>query len=414
MPWSGGSGRGGYGGEEGGQQYCKLKVRLAAKVADTEKCSMFKYRNGSLREKTIKFKMSKAQTKKPPTPQKTRMAVNQDGNIAPFKNMELDTAAIRLDLLQVAVMWDFDPDTESWIQTPIMVYFPKGRDLFGGIRVAVKVILIKDRDQVLKTAVDEIQNCPERLEKNTYYYTGHCALYVAKKYRQKQPAKVHFDELLTQAVADAYGQKFNRAEHSLGCKKLPKVAILPVSVMKINESGLFYNIEPFLPGKYQKFNDNYNYVHQSTHFDFKAEKNRDMDPKARRRILRSKQFSQLAQAFSHFTYEMSKGKCIVVDVQGVGSYYTDAQIHTQDGKGFGLGNLGQRGIWGFRDAHTCTKVCRKLQLPPISLRHNSNNSDPARTKTPAKKCPKPQIYEPEREGMDVSGWEPQAQENSVR
>lgn len=281
MPWPGESkrGPGDYEGQEG--RHCKIKVRLA-KVADkAENCVMFKYRNRSHGhgEKPSKIKMCRTAERSPQkkTPsKKTRMAINQDGNITPFKNMELDTAAIRLDLLQVAVMWDFDPDTESWIQTPIMVYFPKGRDLFGGIRVAVKVILIKDQNQVLKKAVDEIQSCPDLLEKNTYYYTGHCALYVAKKYIKKQPAKVHFDELLTQAVADAYGQKFNRAEAKLGvgCKKLPKVAILPVSVMKINVSGLFYNIEPFLPGKYQKFNDNYNYVHPSTHLDFKAEKNR--------------------------------------------------------------------------------------------------------------------------------------------
>jgi len=48
------------------------------------------------------------------------------------------------------------------------------------------------------------------------------------------------------------------------------------------------------------------------------------------------------QAFSHFTYVVSGGRYLVVDIQGVGDVYTDPQIHSLDGKGFGLGNYGQQ------------------------------------------------------------------------
>lgn len=34
------------------------------------------------------------------------------------------------------------------------------------------------------------------------------------------------------------------------------------------------------------------------------------------------------QAFSHFTFECSHHRLIVVDIQGVGDLYTDPQIHT--------------------------------------------------------------------------------------
>jgi hypothetical protein len=50
------------------------------------------------------------------------------------------------------------------------------------------------------------------------------------------------------------------------------------------------------------------------------------------------------QAFSHFTWHASKGALLICDIQGVGDLYTDPQIHSSDGRGYGLGNLGQKGI----------------------------------------------------------------------
>ena len=46
------------------------------------------------------------------------------------------------------------------------------------------------------------------------------------------------------------------------------------------------------------------------------------------------------QALSHFTFERSGHKLIVVDIQGVGDLYTDPQIHTASGAEYGDGNLG--------------------------------------------------------------------------
>jgi elongation factor 2 kinase len=50
------------------------------------------------------------------------------------------------------------------------------------------------------------------------------------------------------------------------------------------------------------------------------------------------------QAFSHFTFAHTGGEALVVDIQGVGDLYTDTQIHTHDGAGYGEGNLGVRGM----------------------------------------------------------------------
>lgn len=51
-----------------------------------------------------------------------------------------------------------------------------------------------------------------------------------------------------------------------------------------------------------------------------------------------------------------------VVVQGVGDIYTDPQIHTLDGKGFGSGNLGLRGMAMFFRTHECNDLCRQLGL----------------------------------------------------
>eukprot|EP01119_Soliformovum_irregulare_P016127 TRINITY_DN4632_c0_g1_i3.p1 TRINITY_DN4632_c0_g1~~TRINITY_DN4632_c0_g1_i3.p1 ORF type:complete len:828 (-),score=308.02 TRINITY_DN4632_c0_g1_i3:200-2683(-) len=68
------------------------------------------------------------------------------------------------------------------------------------------------------------------------------------------------------------------------------------------------------------------------------------------------------QAFSHYTYEKSLEDLVIVDIQGVDDFYTDPQIHTKDQKGFGLGNLGQKGIFKFLITHECNAICQHLKL----------------------------------------------------
>jgi elongation factor 2 kinase len=71
------------------------------------------------------------------------------------------------------------------------------------------------------------------------------------------------------------------------------------------------------------------------------------------------------QAFSHYTFEASRGRLIVVDIQGVNDLYTDPQMHTLEGTGYGEGNLGANGFALFFAAHRCSPLCAKLGLAPL-------------------------------------------------
>lgn len=88
------------------------------------------------------------------------------------------------------------------------------------------------------------------------------------------------------------------------------------------------------------------------------------------------------QAFSHFSYEESVGKVMVVDLQGAlqpgnsqkGLHktfiLTDPAIHQRNGshsrnktkRKFGRTDLGVRGMKAFFNSHVCNDVCRLLQL----------------------------------------------------
>lgn len=53
--------------------------------------------------------------------------------------------------------------------------------------------------------------------------------------------------------------------------------------------------------------------------------------------------------------------------------YTDPQIHTYDGAGFGQGNLGKKGFEKFLDSHKCNAICQYLGLQPINPKSEKND-----------------------------------------
>mmetsp|Transcript_14504 Transcript_14504/g.41383 ORF Transcript_14504/g.41383 Transcript_14504/m.41383 type:complete len:375 (-) Transcript_14504:59-1183(-) len=159
---------------------------------------------------------------------------------------------------------------------------------------------------------------------------------VAKKLRPELhlPLETICHDAMTQMVAESFAQEFNRAcaERSLAhC-----VAFLPVSAARLEGMAEPVCLEPYMSGDYVKHNDNAG--HNNTN-------------------------DEVAAAFSYFSYVASRGRMLVCDIQGVGTFYTDPQIHTLDGVGFGLGNLGRQGIHRFLRSHHHSQLCEDLGLP---------------------------------------------------
>jgi hypothetical protein len=79
------------------------------------------------------------------------------------------------------------------------------------------------------------------------------------------------------------------------------------------------------------------------------------------------------QAFSHFTYEASKGTLLVCDIQGVGDMFTDPQIHSVKDE-FGKGNFGATGMKAFLNRHYCNAICSSLGLTVTQLKRNDRGT----------------------------------------
>ena len=165
--------------------------------------------------------------------------------------------------------------------------------------------------------------------------------------KHKSPKDLHKYFLQNHRRAQDLAKVFNRALEALGAEAHPRVDFVPAYVVKISDesqdSGFRYvTAERYIPGSYVKFNGNDGFV--SLHKGGEAEV-----------------AAGVAAAFSHFTLKESEGREICVDIQGVGTKWTDPQIHSVQ-KQFGVADLGQQGIDMFVASHRCGKLCQKLHL----------------------------------------------------
>ncbi|KEG14198.1 myosin heavy chain kinase c-like protein [Trypanosoma grayi] len=160
---------------------------------------------------------------------------------------------------------------------------------------------------------------------------------VAKRYlRSSIKQSQYFDDVSMHTIANHWARRFN-------CCMPPKsVHFVPAAVLELTDRHppMFFAAEPKLEGNFIKYNNNNGYV--------------------------TKESRWTPQAFSHFTYHASDKKLMIVDIQGVNDIYTDPQILTLDGKGYGRGNLGKKGMRLFLRSHVCNDVCRTVGLPRIS------------------------------------------------
>lgn len=252
-----------------------------------------------------------------------------------------------------AILWEYDPVGGKWIRLVLSMRmdakpFAEGalRHAFNAEAVGAPVApddhfplapdVFPTSEQILPIKPDG--PLPLRCEAKNLFVPG--TKFVVKVYKkdaeQKASRELYFEDVKMQMVCRDWGNKFNQ-------KKPPKrIEFLMAWVLELVDRSppVLCNMEPLLVGEFKKNNSN-----------FGAVLNTRSTP----------------QAFSHFTYEQSNKGLIIVDIQGVEDHYTDPQIHTADGKGYGLGNLGKNGIQRFLSTHKCNAVCALLALGPIGM-----------------------------------------------
>ncbi|CAK9011347.1 Alpha-protein kinase 1 (AK1) [Durusdinium trenchii] len=208
--------------------------------------------------------------------------------------------------------------------------------------------------------MDRLNGCWQRQKDRPYYP---CIVKAFKRSRAMQAAEWNKD---LQALDEAtlLAPKFNRDVKPVipWCQVMFASAFLyEVSCVGSTSTSAFCQrrntqtgglregervcVEPELEGEFIKANCNNGYVSKK--------KGHHID---------------VAQAFSHYSWWVTKGELLICDLQGVlgktGWKFTDPAIHSQEGQQrFGVTDLGPRGINAFFCSHTCNEICWKWEKP---------------------------------------------------
>lgn len=170
------------------------------------------------------------------------------------------------------------------------------------------------------------------------------------------PQEVHKFFLNNHRRAQASAKAFNRAckgiitnqqDATLALASRSMAQFVKAFVVQVDDPGSgsgfrFVTAENYIPGVYVKFNDNNGHVNEQA----------------------EKEPSEVAAAFSHFTFDHTDGDQICVDVQGVGIKWTDPQLHSRD-RTFGPADHGQQGMKRFFASHACSSLCCALGLRSV-------------------------------------------------
>ena len=262
---------------------------------------------------------------------------------------------------ETAVLHMFDIETSSWSRQEVRVRVEKESFARGSLRVAYHMSGLEEveRQEVARYRQKEFEREKKRAKKrgkkpppppspahdddshdssssSSSSSTRAARSYVAKMsidpYEERE---AYFQDVVMQHYARAYAIRYN----SYAPPK--RIEILQAWLLELSErpGRPLCCAEAFIDGVYRKHNNNFGYV--------------------------SEEERNTPQAFSHYTYEASGRQILIVDIQGVQDRYTDPQIHSADGVGFGKGNMGERGVDRFIASHRCNAVCRYLKLPPL-------------------------------------------------
>ncbi|XP_078097236.1 transient receptor potential cation channel subfamily M member 7 isoform X1 [Mustelus asterias] len=224
----------------------------------------------------------------------------------------------------------------SWSQQGrcAKIEFLSKEEMGGGLRRALKVectwsefdILKPGQLYIVKSFLPEVVNTWKRI------YKEDTVLHLCLKEIQQQRA--------AQKLAFAFNQ--------MKPKTIPySPRFLEVFLLYCHSASQWFAIEECMTGEFRKFNHN-----------------------SGDEIRPNNVLEETMLAFSHWTYEYTRGELLVLDLQGVGENLTDPSVIKSEEKRshdmvFGPANLGEDAVKNFRTKHRCNSCCGRLKLPDI-------------------------------------------------
>ncbi len=199
---------------------------------------------------------------------------------------------------------------------------------------------------------------------------------VAKVYKtqKNRDCRSYQIDAKVQSIARGLAQAFSKHPQSVAAIDFISVSYYELIDRPNNDQFKFFAAEPFMPGKYIKYNNNAGWVASTA---------------VGQEVLNEEQqnFGKIAQAFSHFTWEYTQSHLHVVDLQGVDNILTDPQIHSKvGGSKLGKGDIGHWGTAMFFKSHVCNEYCTSL-----GLKHPTGNTATNTIPRLAKRSPNVQL-----------------------
>ena len=212
------------------------------------------------------------------------------------------------------------------------------QDLQKGVNIEQPSIPI-----TFKCAPNPFADGTECLVYHAYDFTSEKAV-VLKRYKQEgaefNSLECYMREVELRTICTSYAIEFNSQK-----TKPPgsaRVDVTPVDVVTCGGSD-HYLLETFLGGKMEKYSNNRGVVSSEL------------------------PYSELLQAFSHYSWVASGRSLVICDLQGVVSgsnriVLTDPAIHSTSAGSYGHMDLGNQGIQSFFNTHRCSGTCAEMGL----------------------------------------------------
>lgn len=282
----------------------------------------------------------------------------------PFTPIQLFTGEeVTIYKLEETSPLTLDKSMSSWSQhgRAAIIQVLSQEEMDGGLRKAMRVISTWSEDDVLKPGQVFIVKSflPEVVQ--TWY----------KIFQESTVLHLCLREIQQQRAAQKLIYTFNQVKP----QTIPYTPrFLEVSLVYCHSANQWLTIEKYMTGEFRKYNNN----------------NGD-------EIAPTNTLEELMLAFSHWTYEYTRGELLVLDLQGVGENLTDPSVIKPEDKQsrgmvFGPANLGEDAIRSFIAKHRCNSCCGKLRLPDLKRNDYSHarahcNLELAKTTEPAEEHP---------------------------